>query len=619
MDQARPLPRVRLTAVVAGLGRDRSRLLRLVQRRRCRRGPTTSRSGRSSPRRRSPWPRHSHAGSPVTEPSALLAAAAWLRPAPASRRDSALLQGGTDLLLQGRYLIAVLPLFAAALYQPLSRVGSDRPPYSRPLCRSWPPCSRSRRRSTCWSSLADQRIPVAHPRRPRELALALAHRTRGHARGDLAGRRSRGRDATSSERSPSSRSLRSRSPRRPVAPSHCPGSPTMAAAGGPAADRDVPAAPTATVRLDILDSNGRSQARCTFPPSSYHDNTLLPCDVPNVVRARRVLVSHAGPAKLAVFANHGVVGYVAYTRSGGLISRMHSVLDRVGISLPAGWGPAMLVVGLWLSVAATALAVLLALGLTREGPDTLLQHGEALGEPAGLLAEPRDARARSAAGQPGRSRAPRRRGRWRAWRCRARARCGRAEPARRRARRASSRSPARALSSAPAAAGGARARARAAAAPMATISDDEGEAGQRLLRQLDGTPQQHHADRHEHLEHVVGRAHRRDRRAAALPLAHLHGHLDDAQPGAVRDDHRLDLGVVVRIGGREQRDRPAVAGAEARGRVRQRACGRSPRRRARRPRCRRAARTGRGTGARRGSASRSRGRRRSRRARPRGA
>ncbi len=148
--------------------------------------------------------------------------------------------------------------------------------------------------------------------------------------------------------------------------------------------------PTATVRLDILDSNGRSQARCTFPPSSYHDNTLLPCDVPNVVRARRVIVSHAGPAKLAVFANHGVVGYVAYTRSGGLISRVHSVLDRVGISLPAGWGPAMLVVGLWLSVAATALAVLLALGLTREGPDTLLQHGEALSEPTGVLAEPRE-------------------------------------------------------------------------------------------------------------------------------------------------------------------------------------------------------------------------------------
>ena len=34
-----------------------------------------------------------------------------------------LLQGGSDLLLQGRYLIPVVPLFAAALYQPFSRIG----------------------------------------------------------------------------------------------------------------------------------------------------------------------------------------------------------------------------------------------------------------------------------------------------------------------------------------------------------------------------------------------------------------------------------------------------------------------------------------------------------------
>ena len=34
-----------------------------------------------------------------------------------------LLQGGTDLLLQGRYLIPAVPFFAAALYQPFSRIG----------------------------------------------------------------------------------------------------------------------------------------------------------------------------------------------------------------------------------------------------------------------------------------------------------------------------------------------------------------------------------------------------------------------------------------------------------------------------------------------------------------
>jgi hypothetical protein len=35
----------------------------------------------------------------------------------------AVLQGTSDLILQGRYLLVVVPLFAAALYQPLSRIG----------------------------------------------------------------------------------------------------------------------------------------------------------------------------------------------------------------------------------------------------------------------------------------------------------------------------------------------------------------------------------------------------------------------------------------------------------------------------------------------------------------
>jgi hypothetical protein len=148
--------------------------------------------------------------------------------------------------------------------------------------------------------------------------------------------------------------------------------------------------PSATVRLDVVDARGRPQARCTFPPSSYHDNTLLRCDVPSVVRARRVVVSHAGPAKLAVLANDGVAGYLAYTSSGDLFSRMRSVVDRVGIELPAGLGPTVLLGGLWLSTAAAALGVLIALRVARERPDALLEQGEPLGEPAGVLAEPRD-------------------------------------------------------------------------------------------------------------------------------------------------------------------------------------------------------------------------------------
>jgi hypothetical protein len=148
--------------------------------------------------------------------------------------------------------------------------------------------------------------------------------------------------------------------------------------------------PTATLRLQVLDANAHVLSRCTIPPARYRDNGLIPCDVPDVSRARRVVVSHAGPARLGVYAHAGVAGYLAFTSDGDLFSRVRSVLDRVGISLPPGVGPVALIGGLWLSTAASALAVLLAIGLARSGPNALLEHGEPLGQTTGLLTEPRD-------------------------------------------------------------------------------------------------------------------------------------------------------------------------------------------------------------------------------------
>lgn len=148
--------------------------------------------------------------------------------------------------------------------------------------------------------------------------------------------------------------------------------------------------PTATLRLQVLDANGHVLSRCTIAPGRYRDNGLVPCDVPDVSRAKRVVVLHAGRARLGVYAHAGVAGYLAYTSGGDLVSRVRSVLGRVGISLPAGLGPAVLIGGLWLSTAASALAALLAIGLARSGPDALLEHGEPLGETVALLAEPRD-------------------------------------------------------------------------------------------------------------------------------------------------------------------------------------------------------------------------------------
>ena len=59
--------------------------------------------------------------------------------------------------------------------------------------------------------------------------------------------------------------------------------------------------PTATLRLQVLDAHGDVLSRCTIPPARYRDNGLVPCDVPDVSRARRVVVSHAGRARLGVY------------------------------------------------------------------------------------------------------------------------------------------------------------------------------------------------------------------------------------------------------------------------------------------------------------------------------
>jgi hypothetical protein len=148
--------------------------------------------------------------------------------------------------------------------------------------------------------------------------------------------------------------------------------------------------PSATVTFAILNARRHVEARCVFPPTAYVDNSQLECDVPSLARARTLVVTHKGPAKLAVFGNQGVVGTLVFRNSHSLFGRMRTVTDRVGIALPAGVGPAVLIGGLWLSVAAAVLAVLLAFGIAREGADPLLEQGEPLRKPAGVLAEPRD-------------------------------------------------------------------------------------------------------------------------------------------------------------------------------------------------------------------------------------
>ena len=148
--------------------------------------------------------------------------------------------------------------------------------------------------------------------------------------------------------------------------------------------------PTATVRLEIEDASGRAQARCIYPPTAYQDNSQLVCDVPSLARARRLVVTHRGAAKLAVIGHENVAGDLVFRNPTGVFGRMRTAIDRVGVSLPPGLGPTVLIAGLWASTSAAVLAVLLAIGIAREGADPLLEHREPLGEPARVLAEPGD-------------------------------------------------------------------------------------------------------------------------------------------------------------------------------------------------------------------------------------
>ena len=92
--------------------------------------------------------------------------------------------------------------------------------------------------------------------------------------------------------------------------------------------------------------------------------------------------------------------------------------------------------------------------------------------------------------------------------------------------------------------------------------------GAGIARLGDGThARQPDEEGQQHLDHVVDGLAGPDRRHAAVAQEHPHRHLGHLQPVVVDHQHRLDLGVVVRVVAREQRDRAVVVEPEARRRV----------------------------------------------------
>jgi hypothetical protein len=118
--------------------------------------------------------------------------------------------------------------------------------------------------------------------------------------------------------------------------------------------------PKDTIVLSALDGRGARIARCVFPPGAYVDNGKLRCPLPDISRARGLIVTRKGTARIALYANRKQAGYLVKDEAGSFGGRVSTVLSRVAVPLPNGLGSGVLIVGLLGSVALTALALLLA-------------------------------------------------------------------------------------------------------------------------------------------------------------------------------------------------------------------------------------------------------------------
>jgi hypothetical protein len=123
--------------------------------------------------------------------------------------------------------------------------------------------------------------------------------------------------------------------------------------------------PQDTITFDILDAHGSRIARCVYPPDTYIDNTHLACPLPDIARARTLVVSRSGTADTALIAHGTASGYLAIYEDPSLAGRVSTVLSRVATSFPNGVGSTVLIVGVFASVALSVLALMLAVGPPR--------------------------------------------------------------------------------------------------------------------------------------------------------------------------------------------------------------------------------------------------------------
>jgi hypothetical protein len=127
--------------------------------------------------------------------------------------------------------------------------------------------------------------------------------------------------------------------------------------------------PKDTIVLTVLDGAGSRIARCVFPPHSYTDNGTLVCPLLDISKARGLIVTRRGTAKVALYGNRTNAGYLVKHEAMSFPGRVSTALSRIAVPLPNGVGSSVLLIGLFGSVALTAFATLLVLREPRDRQD----------------------------------------------------------------------------------------------------------------------------------------------------------------------------------------------------------------------------------------------------------
>lgn len=126
-------------------------------------------------------------------------------------------------------------------------------------------------------------------------------------------------------------------------------------------------APSQTVAIRLQDGSGKSLRSCRIPPTDYVDNGPVDCPYDRPAQVRRIAISVKGPEPFALYAvRQGgklVAGSLVHDhRFAGFGARFAALRERVAVTRPMLYSPAILLVCLIGSIALFGAAWIVAAG-----------------------------------------------------------------------------------------------------------------------------------------------------------------------------------------------------------------------------------------------------------------